>query len=827
MASLTTASSSSPTLTSIRERTRNAIAHHRAWRQPVLAAPDVRRTYAGTSASVAAGARHPPGPLQSSSSVAPSNPTTSSSASPCSVSLAPLNLRKNSSQEGSTGSNPRSQSCQTPSPEEAVYRAIEAEEQQERQQSRAIPQRQSYPQHYDHERSQQEYQQFSNDSSMNDISMENHLQQLEQQFGVSVRSSFESSAERTPATATPAPRKVDNKTQGSNDTGNESFRPRTMESTQMPLSNVVANPLVMDFRDPPQTLTKQQHYEQKLRDHAAKVKQQQQQQNHGLIYRDDGSVMTGMSQQELIRKKTRDTMRRSGSSSKRKNNSGSGKRSRNIVQLPANLLSLQPSVRISSPQKRHPQHQYYMAHSSVDGNQTDEEEKKIASRLASLRWNSNSRTSSARSGELPSNHSPNNNSNEEELDSFSTTAETTNASGESTPSPTTNARGLYSNNESYGPIDTSVTSESASRWMMGTSATTMPSGVVASSSRTVEWHPPNSQEDAWLDEEVNPGNHSTINNLSNEEPVYPTLSRNFEHAEIQRDEDCEESSEVNRINDRASDGDNIEMESSGFKSARRGVRFAETFDQNYSSTVSGGDEWSEVPWDQKNDQMGTQRSPASVLEAIAEPMGNERESEHDTCANLRPKSILRRSRFKPNSTTASRHLVNDFHFSDYESEHLIHGGNPMDKQRQTFVASRGMVAVKQTENARYEQTDQDKPRNAPSLRKARLAKSRDVNSSLDMSPPRHNALITDKEGLELSPIAQSSISEVSSSQQKQMNLNSNVPGHPAEKHLRGKLAAVREMRGGEIAEQVMEEVQYPDPPLEIDVRNFQDYVLDL
>jgi hypothetical protein len=724
-------------LTKIRERTRNAIAQHRVWRRQPTAfaeesatalssAPDVRRMYVGTSAATHGNRGRgavPPSPLA-----------------------------KNASRDSSTSSN----SSSVP-PAEDVYRDIEAQEQKRADMKTRGQQLEpnACASLVDHGQGDvppyntgQLPQQPLNDS------MENHLQSLEHQFSSSSPGNkSRTSVQDTKTVLDSHPERATIIPQIKHMGHYESMlrQSRLLESGYQLPAPFVGNP----------------KYESQVRAVSP-------QQHQGMIYRDDGSVMTGMSQQELIRKKTRSTLRQREKQKKFRTPRRRNRRTP-IVQLPANLFSMQPSARISTPQQN-----YYLPHSSLNGDDAklaSDDEGQIAARLASLRWNSNSRSAAAAippQWSQPMAREQRKQQPEEELYSFSTTAEIANASGESL-SPSRPAAPLPLPHRSQRPtIDTAA-------------RTTPPTSTHGARARSAV---PLTSSPAVLS--VRGGETLCIESLKClDDQSFSVMSKNSEQ-DVDKKRAHQErlstrSREANDDEERSKDTENNPSTGNDdMLVERKGVRFAAVVHERFAGNA--GDDWSEVPWDQKTDQQAaTERSPASVMEAIH---------------NEYPKSILREPRFKPDPLLSRRCLSIDRRILDFESEHLLYTGEVIETSRSIDTAR-----LKDTEaeaaTARHQ--------SGASLRKARLAKCREVNSSLEMSPPRNNSGFMDKEGLELSPI-QTDASVASREAQ-----SSFVPGHPAEKHLREKMAMVREMRGGEIADLVIEEEHYPDPPLEIDV----------
>jgi hypothetical protein len=436
---------------------------------------------------------------------------------------------------------------------------------------------------------------------------------------------------------------------------------------------------------------------------------QQLQQQQPIVYREDGSVMTGMSQQELIRKKTRAV--------RRKKRRFSSKPKKPIVQMPANLL--QP-VRISAPQQ-----QYYVR----TGEASIDQEKPPISRLSSRR-NTKSRSPEE----------------EGEMVSSSTTAETTNDnSGESSPQQQISS----AKQQQQHTIPQLGTAAAASQ---GNFTKTLRQPVLAVRG-----------DDALLVD---------LMERSLGDESFPVLSQT---SQLESGEDELWKQTARRTNNvRSSDS--------------RGVRFSEAIDE---SSVE-----SELPWDQKFDQ---KVSPASVLDSIQE-------------RNKKPKSILRTSRFKPSPAAAVRSNGSDRRVLDFESERLVYSVDRVQGVNEYFGSEpRAMIGGEGLTATRITIVDRRDPPELQSHQKGQLATSREVNSS---SPILSGFL--DKEGIELSPIRPNRVVEVPVARVHSLPI-SHVAGHPAEKHLREKMATFRGMRGGVIADRVIEEEQFPDPPLEIDV----------
>ena len=180
---------------------------------------------------------------------------------------------------------------------------------------------------------------------------------------------------------------------------------------------------------------------------------------------------------------------------------------------------------------------------------------------------------------------------------------------------------------------------------------------------------------------------------------------------------------------------------------------------------------------------------------------------------MKPKSILRSPRFKPNAALASRYYGSERRVLDFETEQLVAPDTPvsaadvyLDSEQRAMIGGERRVATQATISERVVEPQQQ----------GRLSTSREMNSSHELSPPRNSAGFMDKEGFELSPIRPNRIVEKPITHADSVPI-SHLAGHPAEKHLRDSMATFREMRGGVIADRVIEEDYFADPTLEIDV----------
>lgn len=664
----------------IRERTRHAIAQHRARRQP-----DLRRTYAGTSA-----------PARSSSS-----------------SRQPKQQQQPENYRTSSPNNSSSSSSHLPVAEsEAIYQDIEAEQQQRephRRKSAGVDRQ----------------QRFSS-------SVEDHLHHLERSITSTGTPSPESDRKNMPEDRHRA-RTV----------RNIILQPPEERATYSASRNFVHSGRYETHAAKAQRYAAALHAYDYQPPEPASVQQQNQQQP--IVYRDDGSVMTGMSQQELIRKKTR-TLRR------KERRFGSKPKNKPILQLPANLL--QP-MRISTPQ----QHFYVQ--------QTSRDEKSRRSL-----W-SKSRSSQEE---------------EAEQESSSTTAEITSASWESPPplQPLPNRSAPILGSFAAAPV---IIPTSGPPVLAVRGDDTFLGDSTERSLGDMSF--PVLSQKAWLEDQVEVEERDTWR--------------------VAQDPQKDTTRNVSSSNDAS----NSESTSS---TERRGVRFAEVIDDfsdvpwDQKEDQKVADDSSEVPWDQKTD-LRPECSPSSVLENIQEGV-----EERNTTLGA-PKSILRSSRFKPNPTVAMRYYGSERRVLDFESERLIYAGgddcyrnrdgddNYMLSEPRAMIGGGRRVATQANMSDRLDQRES-------SLPTARLANSREVNSALEMSPPRTTTGFIDKEGFELSPIQPDRKRPTSLADSIPISY---IPGHPAEKHLREKMNTFREMRGGEIADRVLEEEQFPDPSLELDV----------
>jgi len=236
---------------------------------------------------------------------------------------------------------------------------------------------------------------------------------------------------------------------------------------------------------------------------------------------------------------------------------------------------------------------------------------------------------------------------------------------------------------------------------------------------------------------------------------------------------------TNNNNNRSVDTADVSSASTS-SSERRGVRFAKNLERE-----------EDMPWDQKKD-MKKHRSPTSIWE------------ERDEAVDAKPKSILRASRFPPNS---SRYYGTERRALDFESLQLqdrsaLDGGGFDREVRATVDYDWAKNAAVQTNISRHldrgEELDD------------RMSQSRESSSVGQEVPPPSSGFIN-RTGSDISSIRSSRTTE------KGVLRSSPIAGHPAEKHLQESIASVRSMHGGDIAARVIEEDNYPDPPIDIDV----------
>jgi hypothetical protein len=403
-----------------------------------------------------------------------------------------------------------------------------------------------------------------------------------------------------------------------------------------------------------------------------------------IVFRDDESAGTGMSHQELIRKKAR--------SNRRKRLGTGNKLKKPIVQLPVHLLL---PARVSTPQKQ----LYYTIHQSYDTS-------KPQKRANKLRFMSDIQ------------------GDDQEFESSSTTAETTNESADMSPQIGSFAAAIR-------PPRPSKNRRAPTLAVRGDDA--------------MLWVEP-------------------LDQRSLGEDSFP-MTQQLSNRGIMRNEDLynKEALETVTENDRTkpstihADPVNIEQVQKSF------VRFAKP--------IGEGDDESSMPWDQKTDLVGIMNSPSTVLENIDEDVHESK----NVVSSVVPKSILRKSKYRPSQPETITRSQNNLPF--FES-------------------------VDQTERFNGEQNE------LPAILQSR-----------DLSPPRMSIAMLDTDGLELSPIPPGRDSENQSIDE--MNDNANIlyhRGHPAEKHIREKMSTILAIRDGEIADLVREQENYPDPPIEIDVR---------
>lgn len=654
----------SGTFSPIRERTRNAIALHRAWRRPEAR----RRQQTDAGAALPATRRPAPAPPEVQSSYGNTSSSTNSSSLPAA---------------------------------DYIYQDIEDANQEQSYQPYRPPaedfhQRRSGPQ----------------EEILSTSVMEDHLEQLEHQ--ILSTASYESSKSRSPYVQSgdeqashPAASRSGLLAAPQNESqseGSEGFDASAVQHSHHG---------AYDFQKPEPAPVPQLY--------------------HPIVYRDDGSVMTGMSQQELIRKKVRTVRRKERRFGNKKP----------VVQMPANFLL--PAARIATPQ-----HHLYKPQNSVGSAVGAKKTKRTAKR---------SRPRSAPA---------------EEQESLSTTAETTNASRESAPSPV-----LPHSAPSPG----------------GCSAAGVPSKLPRAAPALAV----RGDDTVLVDSTECSLGGETERSLGEES--FPVLSRNSRlpiDASQSVGNDCSN-------NDASSNG-------STASTARRGVRFA-----GVTGAAIMHDDESSMPWDQKTD-LNEERSPASVIENI------EGSIERKSTTGM-PKSILRSPRFKPKLVTPTRYRCNERPALDLESERLMYHGGPNDS-RLHAVGEDYEIGVEGEPRALDGEDPQVTSEAAITSRlsKGRLKSTTEADRRRDVSPPRCSIGFLEKEGSELSPIQPDRVVKSPPFRVHTVPL-SHVSGHPAEKHLLEKMATFRGMRGGDIADRIIEEDQYPDPPLELDVRtNFLIYL---
>jgi hypothetical protein len=624
-------------LSPIRERTRNAIAQHRALRNP-----DQRRTYPGTSGSVF---QIPQPPLGSPHHVEPSG---------------------GGSGKRSGGSIPDAVAL-------SIYKDIESSEQHSKQ-LRNQPQNMVE----DHE--------FPRDVSLS-TSLEGHLQQMESMFlSPTVGSTL-------PALVEPAYQYRREDDQIYKTSYREETRLPSQNEFQQSTESVISSQLPQTQREPTQS---------------------------PIVFRDDESTYTGMSQQELIRKKARSIRRKRLSSKPRKP----------IVQLPPQLLL---GSRISAPQR-----QFYHA---VERPTSVEMSKRYL-------WNKSHSDSKGRD-------------NSPEMELSSATAEMTNESGESMHQP--------------GSFAAAIAAPSSPTRRLPVLALRGDDAVFC----------------------VDPIDQQSFGDLSF--PVSPQMvvDRNFESEGVEV--------VARRLSpladpERSDDKFNVSRTPVFASSAKLKtgiVRFADAFSGN-------ADDESSMPWDQKTDLKGSVHSPASVLENIEELEVAFRP------AKVMPKSILRRSRYRPTPLPMSMPLKDHGTYDTYdEPERLLYA---LTTGSSLPVSLNHDVDVKNSK-AGVNERPQLRP---PALSDRYIQETRispreyATQSSRSLSPPQNIIGMLDKDGLELSPIRPSSD-----------KLDVDFGRNFAEMELRKRMATFLTMRDGEIADRVMEEEGFPDPPLEIDVRFVQ------
>jgi hypothetical protein len=657
----------------IRERTRNAIAQHRAWRQP-----DLRRTYAGISSS--------------------SNPQLQQSVS---------SPHKATGIKTSTATMPRTSRFSGASiPYDAaisIYEDIESSDQQQQQHSMR-------PQ------SIHEEQQFRDDSVLSS-SIEGHLQQVENFF-------------RSPTVGNSIPSPSDRPLQ---------YQITDQEFHEISYRESAHHPgIVYDTKEGYDNNLHELE-SMRLQHELLKSPQLTLSQNttrqQPVLYRDDESETTGMSQQELIRKKARNIRRKRLSSKPKKP----------IVQLPAQLLL---PARISSPQ-RQPYHTIHNK-SAIDMSKR-------------YRW-SKSRSLSKEQDDLP------------EMESLSATAETTNESGDS-PIP-------------LGSFAAAALSPSTS--------SRRPPVLAVRGDDTLIWVDPIDQRSLGED---------SFPILSNQSRFDDSIDRDDDNIRVARHHPAERIP-VNREPGFAAS--RMQVDVTPQQTRRGSVRFARTV----SDAV---DDESSMPWDQKKDVKGSASSPASVLENIDEDFAKPNRTTSDAAV---PKSILRVSRYKPTPlVTSIRYSASENRSGRGETERLLYTVNDTSSSLLCRTNVGFEQGVQNTLGGQVEGlTTRSPSQNSLHFQEPKQALlNRELSPSRDLSPPRNRIGLVDSDGLELSPIRPSDDLEIQAVDSFRKGPVPYGAGPTTETQLRKTMATFLAMRDGEIADRVIEEEKFPDPPLEIDV----------
>ena len=516
----------------IRERTKKAIAQHRAWRQP-----DLRRSYAGISVSAVSQRQHattaPPlttQPIQNDS-----------------------NERIRSDVFPNIGVSHSGSSSIPFDAAAAIYEDIELSE------SRLI-----------HD--------FNSSDSVHD-----HLQQIENlMLSPSMRSNVSSTSDRSA-----------NNTNLNNDVVDSSYP-----------DEVVGNRLGIEANDIYDTnpnnevdLIRRQQYVYEsyrtLQNPSSSMMQSMSADTEArdsipqpIVFRDDESAGTGMSQQELIRKKAR-TNRRKRLSTKSK---------RPILQLPHQLL-LPP--RISTP---HRQPYCAIQKHALGALSGPSKPQRTANKSKSMDYEQYD--------------------DPEELESSSTTAETANESGETPPGGAVAVPRPQSSNTAFPTQDPH---RQRRRYQQ------QPPTLAVRGDDALLW--------------IEPIDQRSLGEESFLASSYRTSSRDGDQLVADVNENATENltkvTETEKI-------DNFQLSSNTkgppsktiSQLPRTSVRFARS---------DGGrdDDESSMPWDQKTDLKGmTMNSPATVLDNIREEMQAEESPIKTISQTAVPKSILRKSRYK-------------------------------------------------------------------------------------------------------------------------------------------------------------------------------------
>ena len=490
-----------------------------------------------------------------------------------------------------------------------------------------------------------------------------------------------------------------------------------------------------------------------------------------IIYRQEfvesGSVQTGMSQQELIRKKARESSAQRREQQKRKKKFGKTTKRKPIVQLPASLLQ-STAAKISPPRTTTTTEAHYVMQDGDDNKKAGDNKSRSSPWNTLMKGLSLSRSTS------------------DEIES--STAETTHE----TPTAT--------NNPAAAPV--------AGSFAAAVAPSTNRSRVEAASSKAAV-------VDRIDDDEVKEDDDGGCS-------FFPILSKNNSQSGggvAQKREDVAAAAasawmtapppppSISKSPDtttttysRASSNNEA---SSSESSSGRGVRFADSM-----AVGVGDDDDEEVPWDQRTD-MAKHRSPTSVLEGVAARMER----------GGKPKSILRSSKFKPTSGSRTRYYGSERRALDFESLRL--GDRPagssddqdealprvdFDKEERIMVDySWAKQAAVHTSISRHLDPD-----------KAMLSTSRESQQSSEVPPPSPTGrgFMADN-GSEISSILSNPTATTGG--RSPPPPSSGVAGHPAEKHyLQESIATARNMHRGGIAARVIEE-DYPDPPLTFEV----------